>query len=195
MLHFLTLITTGKLPYLLLTDRCSQVYTVGPATTGWWLTQSQVCGTECRGWFSMGHTLGFATSTMDSTAKVSYFLRNSSFCGELCSPNTVHCNWPENFSQPLKNPQKETMKVSPHTVSRGRGDVRQPFSQPALSEVSTLNGCQAVFYVWSFKQAFSLQNVLAAQLDQHIWEPAQEDADNIWISKALHIKICLNTED
>lgn len=53
----------------------------------------------------------------------------------------------------------------------------------------------AVFYVWGLKQAFILQNVSEAQLDQHIWEPAQEDADNIWISKALHTKICLNTEE
>lgn len=53
----------------------------------------------------------------------------------------------------------------------------------------------AVFYVWGLKQAFILQNVSEAQLDQYIWEPAQEDADNIWISKALHTKICLNTEE
>lgn len=53
----------------------------------------------------------------------------------------------------------------------------------------------AVFYVWGLKQAFIFQNVLEAQLDQHIWESAQEDADNIWISKALHIKICLSTEE
>lgn len=53
----------------------------------------------------------------------------------------------------------------------------------------------AVFYVWDLKQAFILQNVSEAQLDQHIWEPAQEDADNIWISKALHTKSSLNTEE
>lgn len=53
----------------------------------------------------------------------------------------------------------------------------------------------AVFYVWGLKQAFTLQNVSETQLDQHIWEPVQEDADNIWISKALHTKICLNTEE
>lgn len=58
-----------------------------------------------------------------------------------------------------------------------------------------LKGCQVVFYVWGFKQAFSLQKVSEARLDQHIWEPAQEDADNIWISEALHTKICLNTEE
>lgn len=37
MLHFLTLITTGKLPHLLLINRYSQVCTAGSIGTGWWL--------------------------------------------------------------------------------------------------------------------------------------------------------------
>lgn len=32
----------------------------------------------------------------------------------------------------------------------------------------------AVFYVWGLKHAFIFQNVLEAQLDQHIWESAQK---------------------
>lgn len=96
---------------------------------------------------------------------------------------------PANFSGQLKT-QKTKLRVSSHPLQGHRSEVRSQ----ALCEVSMLKGCR-LFYVWGLKQAFILQNVSEAQLDQHIWEQAWEDSDNIWISKTLHTKICLDTEE
>lgn len=73
-----------------------------------------------------------------------------------------------------------------------------PHHRQALFKVSFLKACQAVFYGWGFKQAFSLLNASHGGLTGSAHLRASTGrcwSLSSWISEALHIKVCLNTDE
>lgn len=135
--------------------------------------QPSLCCMECRGWFSRGTLwiLPAAPWILQPRLPTSWETVPSV---ESCAHQiwfTVTDPW-TSASHLKTHKRKRWQSFLTHSPGAEEMWGNQPFTRPALSEVSTFKGCQAVFYVWSFKQAFSLQNVLAAQLDQPFWDPA-----------------------